>query len=166
MLWDLTDFIIIELVPSIITDVWSDECVVMAIVKISSMNKDRMQMESIHNFALFLRASILLIVLAQSILLVFITLIWLLRQNLIQVQSFPKLEALIVFDHTISLRVIIESIERYLKYWWELSEPNKLLCVLLSVLIGLELIITVKDLRLYVLADALLYRLVILDTQL
>jgi nitrogen fixation/metabolism regulation signal transduction histidine kinase len=82
------------------------------------------------------------------------------------VQSFPKLEALIVFDHTISLRVIIKSIKRYLKYWWELGEPNKLLCVLLSVLVGLELIITVKDLRLYVLADALLYRLVILDTQL
>jgi len=124
-----------------------------------------MQVVAIDHLLILLRANLGAGSLAQTIDLVLATLIWLFGQNRLQVQDIFELKLLIVFGHCLNLRIVVVSIERYLKNGWQLNKSDKFSSVLFPISRCVVLIVSIQALRCNVLSDAIFYGIIAADAQ-
>ena len=73
---------------------------------------------------------------------------------------------MIIFDHPVQIRVVVESIERHLQNRWELFEPDELPGILLAELLSVILVVSIEILSLDILLYAILDSFVAFDREL
>jgi len=124
------DYLVIELVP-LVVEVWPDEGVVVAEVKVSAMDQDCMQVVRVDSVVSFFE---------------FWLLIWL-KQGL-KVEHLVEFELLIIFEHDARLHIEVVPVKLDLQHRWQFLEPDELLSILHPILFGVILILPDQHLRL------------------